>query len=320
MLLAGDLGGTKSNLGIFEMRQGKLSPIASKRLTSHEYESAEDLVSGFVREAGDKISGACFAVAGPIVNNVGYPPNLPWTVDGDKLARALSIPRARLLNDLEATAYGIGVLETSAFEIIHAGIPVPQATKALIAAGTGLGEAILFWDGTRYIPRASEGGHADFAPRNDQEIALWRYLKARNEFVSCEIILSGRGFRVIHEFLDPDARHSVFDKPHEDAAPLITQQGLEKTCAVCVATLDLWTEMYGAEAGNLAVRTMARGGIYVAGGIAVKILPKLRDGRFAAALAAKEKVGNILAQIPIYVVLNEDAPLLGAAHVASLAQ
>lgn len=320
MLLAGDLGGTKSNLGVFEIRQGKLSPVAHKKFVSHAFGSAEDLVDRFAREVGDEISGACFAVAGPIVNNVGYPPNLPWTVDGSKLARALSIPRATLLNDLEATGYGIGVLESSAFEILQQGVPAPRATKAVIAAGTGLGEAILFWDGARYIPKASEGGHADFAPRNEREIALWRYIKQQNQYVSSETILSGRGFRAIHEFLDPCARHSVFDTPEQDPAPVITQQALEKTCDACVATLDMWAEMYGAEAGNLAVRTLARGGIYVAGGIAVKLLPKLRDGSFVAAFAAKEKMRNILTQIPIYVVLNEDAPLLGAAHVASLAQ
>ena len=173
------------------------------------------------------------------------------------------------------------------------GVPLPEGTRVVIAAGTGLGEAILFWDGKRHLPVATEGGHADFAPQTDQQAELWKFLKKRFEFVSNEIILAGRGFQHLHEFLNPDVRHPGFDDSTIDPAPEITRQALDKSCPVCVATLDLWVEIYGSEAGNLAIRTLARGGIYVAGGIAVKILSKMKDGNFAAAARRQGKDGRI---------------------------
>jgi glucokinase len=317
MILAGDLGGTKSNLGTFEPRNGKLIPVFEDHLDSQKYSSVEDLVQDFVRQFKSNYSAACFGVAGPVVDNTVRASNLPWMIQGESLARLLKIPRVRLLNDLEATCYGLSVLEPNELACIHKGVEDPHATKVLIAAGTGLGEGVIFWDGQRHIPSATEGGHADWAPHTEQQADLWRYLKARNEIVSCEIILSGRGFKSLHQFLAPNDDHPEFNDPHVDPAPIITQGALEKTCATCVATLDLWVDIYGSEAGNLAVRNVARGGIYIAGGIAIKILPKLKDGRFATAVAHKEKLGYLLSQIPIYVVMNEKAPLLGAAHVAS---
>src|SRR5271165_277301 len=160
----------------------------------------------------------------------------------------------------------------------------------------------------------TEGGHADFAPHTPQQADLWKFLRSRNDHASAEILLSGRGFKNVHEFLDPGLRHPGFDEPGKDVAQMITQQGLSGQCPVCAATLNLWTEIYGAEAGNFAVRTLARGGVYVAGGIAVKVLPKLKDGRFAAAARDKEKMKDFLATVPIYVVLNEECPLIGAAY------
>ncbi len=317
MILAGDLGGTKSNLGSFEPKNGKLVPVFEEHLDSHKYASVEDLVQDFVRQAKSDYSAACFGVAGPVVDNNVRASNLPWMIKGDSLARLLKIPRVRLLNDLEATCYGLDVLEPNELVCIHEGVVDPRATKVLIAAGTGLGEGVIFWDGEHHFPSATEGGHADWAPHTEQQGELWRYLKARNEIVSSEIILSGRGFKSLHEFLAPDVHHPEFDQPGADPAPIITNGALDKTCQTCVATLDLWVDIYGSEAGNLAVRNVARGGIYVAGGIAVKILPKLKDGRFAKAVAEKEKLEYLLSQIPIYVVLNEKAPLLGAARVAA---
>jgi glucokinase len=183
----------------------------------------------------------------------------------------------------------------------------------LLAAGTGLGEAILFWDGGRYIVASTEGGHTDFAPRTEQEIEFLRYMKIREEFVSVELILSGRGFKSIHTFLDASVQHASFEEPDADAAaPEITQLALAGQCPVCVQTLDLWVSMYGSEAGNLALKTLARGGVWVAGGIAVKIRKKMEDGTFFKAFCEKEKFGALLAQIPIQMVLNEEAPLIGA--------
>jgi glucokinase len=317
MIVAGDLGGTKSNLGTFEPRNGKLVPIAEEHLDSHKYSSVEELVQDYISQTHSSCSAACFGVAGPVVDNAVRASNLPWMIQGESLARILKIPRVRLLNDLEATCYGLEVLAPNELVCIHEGTKDDRATKVLIAAGTGLGEGVIFWDGQRHFPSPTEGGHADWAPHTEQQADLWRYLKARNEIVSSEIILSGRGFKSLHDFLNANDVHPEFSDPKVDPAPIITQAALEKTCATCVATLDLWVDIYGSEAGNLAIRNVARGGIFIAGGIAVKILSKLKDGRFAKAVAEKEKLGYLLSQIPIYVVLNEKAPLLGAAHVAS---
>jgi glucokinase len=208
-------------------------------------------------------------------------------------------------------------MEASDLEMIYPGTPESEATRVVIAAGTGLGEGILFWDGKQHVPIATESGHADFSPSTDQQADLWKFLKKRNDFVSAEIVLSGRGFQSIHEFLSPDEKHPGFDDPTTDPAPEITRRALTGECPTCVATLNLWIEIYGSEAGNFALRTLARGGIYVAGGIAVKVLPKFKEGRFVAAVRRKEKLEDFLSKIPITVVLNENCPLMGAAFVAS---
>lgn len=316
MILAGDVGGTKSNLGLFDLRNGKLIRIAYKHYTSHEYAGLHEVAQDFLREHGASVTAAAFGVAGPIVNNSVRATNLPWIVEGSEMAKFLGLGYVLLLNDLEAAAYGIRVMEPSDLDVIYPGTPHPKATQAVIAAGTGLGEGILFWNGKDHIPVATEGGHADFSPSTDQQADLWKFLKKRHEFVSSETILSGRGFQNIHEFLSPYDKHPGFD-PTTDPAPEITRRALANECPVCVATLNLWVEIYGSEAGNFALRTLARGGIYVAGGIAVKVLPKLRDGKFAAAVRRKEKLDDFLSLIPITVVLNQDCPLMGAAFVAS---
>jgi glucokinase len=314
MILAGDVGGTKVNLGLFEERGGKLSEVALKRFPSQGYPGLEKIMEEFLRDASGRVAAASFGIAGPVVNNTVKATNLPWMVDGAVLARELGIQRVRLLNDLEAAAYGVGVLGPADLETLHAGVSA-DANRVVIAAGTGLGEGILFWDGKHHVPIATEGGHADFAPATEQQAQLWMWLKKSNPNVSNELILAGKGFKRLHEFLDGSVRHD-FDDASVDAAPGITQRGLAGTCQVCVKTIELFCEIYGSEAGNMAVRAVARGGIYITGGIAVKILPKLKDGRFVAAVKNKEKMGAFLEQIPIRVVLNEKCPLLGAAYVA----
>lgn len=325
MILAGDVGGTKCNLALFEARLGTLRRVTQRRFESNKYAAFEEVVAEFTRQTGEsgseaeraRVTAAAFGVAGPVVNHQVRATNLPWVVDAASLARLLGIGRVILMNDLEAAAHSLELLRPVELCILNEGVPVPQASRALIAAGTGLGEAILFWDGDRYVVAATEGGHADFAPRTEQEIELLRFMKKRYTQVSFELVLSGRGFRTIHEFLDPVLKHPGFDDPGADPAPGITQRGLAGTCPVCVQTLDIWTALYGAEAGNLALKVLARGGVYVAGGIAVKILEKLQDGTFLKAFCEKSKFGILLGQIPIYVVLNEDAPLLGAAAQAA---
>jgi glucokinase len=316
MILAGDLGGTKSNLGLFDVQNGKLVRTSHKRYASSDHAGLQEITKDFLGSVGAKITAASFGIAGPVVNNSVHATNLPWIIDGAAMAKFLELGCVRLINDVEAAAYGIGVMEPSDLDTIYPGAPGAEGTRAVISAGTGLGEGMLLWDGKRYVIMPTEAGHADFAPHTDQQADLWKHLKKNSEFVSAEMILAGRGFQRVHEFLDPSVTHPGFDDHSIDPAPGITERGLSGECPVCVATLDLWIEIYGSEAGNLAVRTVARGGIYIAGGIAVKILAKLKNGKFAAAVRHKEKMADFLATIPIRVVLNEECPLMGAAFVA----
>ena len=327
MILAGDVGGTKCNLAVYRGSAGKYQQIARCRYESRSFSSFQSIVAKFLSEihgatkefGAEKIEAAGFGVAGPVIENRVKATNLPWTVDASELTRQLATKHIVLLNDLEATAHSLALLGPSEIVVLNPGVPAPKATQALIAAGTGLGESILFWNGDRYAVASTEGGHTDFAPRTEREIELLRHMKKANPYVSVELILSGRGFRTIHEFLNPSVQHDSFSGTEDDAAPEITHLALEKKCPVCVATLDLWTDMYGAEAGNLALKTLARGGVWVAGGIAVKIRKKMEDGAFFRAFCEKEKFGALLAQIPIQMVLNEDAPLLGAMSQAAWA-
>ncbi|MGO9643081.1 MAG: glucokinase [Candidatus Acidiferrales bacterium] len=326
MILAGDVGGTKCNLALFEWRGGRLEPAVVRRYPSHDFEQFGQIVGKFLEDAraalghdAGTLEAAGFGVAGPVVGQRVLATNLPWIVDGSALEQQLGTKKIVLLNDLEATGYSLAHLRPEELDTLNAGTPAPRAAQALIAAGTGLGEAILYWDGERYFVASSEGGHADFAPHTDQEIELLRCMKKSNSCVSNELILSGRGFRTVHQFLDPSVKHPGLDDPTVDSAPQITQRGLDGTCPVCVQTLHLWIAIYGSEAGNLALKALARNAVYVAGGIAVKILPKLKDGTFVRAFCDKSKLQPLLSQIPIHVVLNEQAPLLGAASQAGAA-
>jgi glucokinase len=316
MILAGDVGGTKSNMGMFDVESGKLVRVVHKRYPSTEHATLDDIAEDFVRITGEKVTAAAFGIAGPVLNNRVHTSNLPWVVDGASLAKRLGLDHVTLLNDLEATCHGVEVMQPSDLETLYAGTPLLEATRAVISAGTGMGQGVIFWDGKYHVPVPSEGGHADFAPQTNQQADLWKFLKARIEFVSVEIILSGRGFQHLHEFLDASMKHASFDENTDEAAAEITGNALAGKCPVCVASVELWVEIYGSEAGNLALRSVTRGGVYVAGGIAVKILPKMITGKFVAAAQRKEKLGEFLKLVPIHVVLNEDCPLLGAANVA----
>ncbi|MCU1343441.1 MAG: hypothetical protein JWN92_2864 [Candidatus Acidoferrum typicum] len=319
MILAGDVGGTKCNLAVYRVSAGEYRQIAKRRYESRKFSSFEAVVAKFLSEipngteetGAETIEAAGFGVAGPVIEYRVKATNLPWTVDGAALAAQLATRHIVLLNDLEATAHSLALLSPSEIAILNRGVPAPKATQALIAAGTGLGESILFWNGDRYAVASTEGGHTDFAPRTEREIELLRYMKKGNEYVSVELILSGRGFRTIHEFLDPSVRHPSFTGTEDDAAPEITHLALERKCPVCVETLDLWTVMYGAEAGNLALKSLARGGVWIAGGIALMIRKKMEDGEFFRSFCEKEKLSDMLEQIPFLMVVNEEAPLLG---------
>lgn len=321
MILAGDVGGTKCNLALFAEKQGQLEIVYHQRFPSKGFAQFDLIVKEFSRQAAphlgnEKIHAAGFGVAGPVIGNRIHATNLPWVVDADTLARELDVKPIVLLNDLGATGHSLEHLPPRDFCVLNQGKAVPDASRALLAAGTGLGQSILFWDGTRYRVVPSEGGHSDFAPRTDQQIELLRFMRRRYPQVSWELILSGRGFHTIHEFLSPSVKHPIFEDPDADPAPFITKSGLDKSCPVCVETIDLWTAIYGSEAGNLALKVLALGGVYVAGGIAVKILPKMKDGTFFNAFKDKWHFTNVLANVPVSVVLNESAPLIGAAYEA----
>jgi len=331
MILAGDIGGTKCNLAAFAQRGATIELIFQNRYATRDFSSFEQLVDAFRQEAsqhGDMESNAHFVaagfgVAGTVLDGRLHAINLPWILDTAALAAKLGlrVEDIVLINDLVATACGIDKLPPHDFLALNEVVSQPRANKALIAAGTGLGEAMLFWDGTRYHAAPSEGGAADFAPRSDREVQLLNFLKQRLPRVSCEEVFSGRGFRRIHEFLDASVTHGSFEELAGDSAREITQNAIARTCPVCMQTLDLWIDSFGSEAGNLALRVLAYGGVYLAGGIALKVLSKLREGSFARSFAAKAPLTSVLARIPIFVILNEDAPLLGAAYEAySLAQ
>lgn len=318
MILAGDIGATKCNVALFEKRAGGLIRGVQRRFLAREYTSLEQILDEFLGESREGPTAAAFGVAGPVVDNQVRFTNRPWSVDGNSLAAHLRLPRVVLYNDLEATGYGLPALAPADLFPLNPGTPVPTSNQFVLAAGTGLGEAILFWDGRGRRVSASEGGQCDFAPRNDVEIELLRYLKKRFPGpVSQEMILSGGGFRLLHEFFDPAVKHGSFEDKSADAATEITGNALGAKCPVCVRTLDLWVSLYGAEAGNMALKTLARGGVFVAGGISPKILPKLSDGAFMEAFCDKWRHRAMLAQIPVHVVLNEDCPLLGAAARAA---
>jgi len=327
MILAGDIGGTKCNFALYESDKGKLRQITRRKYQSRDYPSFDLVIARVLQDCASeiaasdhgKIHAAGLDVAGPVMDRRVKTTNLPWMIEASALEKQLSTQHVVLLNDLEATGYSLSLLGPSETVSLNDGTAAQNANQALIAAGTGLGESILFWNGNGHTVAGTEGGHVDFAPRTEQEIEFLRYMKKLHPCVSVELILSGRGFLTIHEFLDPTVRHPSFDIPGEDPAPEISALGLAGTCPVCVQTLELWASMYGAEAGNLALKVLARGGVWIAGGIAAKLRKKMEDGTFFRAFCLKEAFSAMLAQIPIHLVLNEDAPLLGAASQAARA-
>ncbi|HWZ97432.1 MAG TPA: glucokinase [Candidatus Dormibacteraeota bacterium] len=323
MIISGDIGGTKCNLAAYVEHSGSLRQVFKQRYSTRDFSSFEHLIETFTEHAFPSVPNrtviaAGFGVPGTVVDGRLHAAHIPWVLDATSLAARLKLPHERvvLMNDLVATARGLQRLAPEDILYLNRGIDHPEDNIAVIAAGTGLGEAVLYWDGHGHRAAPSEGGSADFAPRSDREIAFLTFLKKRLTRVSCEELFSGRGFRPIHEFLAPDIRHASFAGAAGESAQEIAQNALTGSCAACVETLEFWTDAFGAESGNLALRVLAYGGVYLAGGIAVKILPLLQKSSFCTAFADKGPLGPILQNIPIAVVLNEDAPILGAAYAA----
>lgn len=322
MILAGDIGGTNTRLAILERTDTWPRVIVEQTFPSREHKSLDEIVLKFLREHDLTIKRVCFGVAGPIRNRQGKPSNLPWVVDADQLEKLFGFDAVTLVNDLEAHALGLGALEPKDFAMLNEGTPDVQGNAAIIAAGTGLGEAGLhFEDGTRR-PLASEGGQTDFAPRDELEIELLRYLLQRFQHVSYERVLSGPGLLNIYKFLRDTGRgeeHAWLadEMGSSDPSIVISQAALGEKSDLCVQSLDLFVSIYGAEAGNLALKMKATGGVFVGGGIAPKIIEKLKGPAFMEAFMAKGRMRPLLEAIPVRVILNDKTALLGAAVCAS---
>ena len=326
MILAGDLGGTKCNLILFDVAGQRLRPVFRMQAPTSGFSGIEPFIAhfresarrdGHLRNHGD-LTCAGFGVAGVIVDDQVICNNLAWTITRQKIAESLSISpnRTLLLNDVEAAASSLAHLEAKDLLPLNDATPQACAPKLYLAAGTGLGESLLFWNGGNYQVSACEAGLSDFAPGTDKEILLLQRLREHLPRVCTEEIVAGRGFKAIHQALFPETHHRFFDDASSDAAANITQQAFAKTCPACEETLHIWTQAYGSEAGNMALRTLPFGGVYIGGGIALKILAKLKDGTFVRAFCNKTKLSAELSRIPIFVVLNQDAPVLGAAYAA----
>jgi glucokinase len=310
MDIAGDIGGTHARLALFG--SGAAGPAAVEVYPSREHDGLESMIRAFLATHPAEVERACFGVAGPVQNGHVKTTNLPWPVDARSVAGVLGIDHVGLVNDLYANAYGIADLGPDDIATLREGDPAMGGNAAVISAGTGLGEAGLFWDRRRYHVFASEGGHTDFAPRDDDELALRAHLARNHAHVSYERVCSGMGLVAIHDFLSQREGAGV----GRTDASAIAKAALDGSDQVCVRALDMMVRIYGAEAGNLALKLLATGGIYVGGGIAPRILPRLRDGGFLEALDAKGRFAGLLSRIPVHVILNDRTALLGAARLA----
>lgn len=325
MILAGDIGGTNTRLAFFEGTPDRLQPLAIEVFPSREFKGPEEIARKFLAKHHQTVTTACFGLPGAVIDGRVEASNLPWVVDARDIARHLGVEHVRLINDLEANAHGIALMQESDLVVLNPGVPMARGNRALISAGTGLGEAGLLTEpGGDYRPFPSEGGHVDFAPRNELELDLLRYLMGHFEHVSYERVLSGPGLYNIYQFLRDTGRGQ--EPPwlgeqisHGDPSAAISRSALEGTSAICVQALDVFVSIYGAEAGNLALKVVALGGTYVGGGIAPKILRKLSSSAFMKAFSAKGRVSSWLKDVPVRVITNDKAALFGAGRVAALA-
>jgi len=323
MILAGDIGGTRARLALYEPGSDGPQRVAAQQYHSREYPSLEAVVTQFLTEHSLSVNAACLGIAGPVIDGTVKTPNLPWTVDARRLAGQLSLEKVLLINDLEASAWSLAALSKSDLVALSPGDGIDRAAhRAVIAAGTGLGEAGLFYDGQAHWPLAGEGGHADFSPRTPEETALLARLRGIYGHVSMERVLSGPGLRNIYKFLRdtgfaPESDEVVRLMRQRDPVAVISEYGLNGECALCVRSLNLFVSIYGAAAGNLALRFAALGGVYIGGGIAPRILPKLSEGAFMEAFVDKGRMRPFLEAMPVHVIRVPDAGVLGAARCAA---
>ncbi len=320
LILAGDIGGTKSYLGLFAADPADFTPLVERRYATRNYADLAGMLAAFIAEAGQQPQRIVLGIPAPVNRLPIRPVNLPWIIDPDQVRAALKIDDILLLNDLQATAYGLLALKPEDLCVLNPGTPDPQGNIAVLAAGTGLGEGGLCWTGSRYLALPSEGGHVSFSPTSDLEVGLWRFMWDRfAEHVSWERIVSGPGLACIYDFLKASGRGEEpawlkQELEAGDPAEVISKAAMAGRADLAVKTLDLFVSLYGAETGNLALKLLATGGVYVAGGIAPKILEKLKAGSFMKAFLAKGRLREALSAMPVKVVLNDKTGLLGAAY------
>jgi len=319
-VLAGDIGGTKTRLAIIEVAGTRVHSVREAEYTSSAYATFEALLADFLRDAATP-PHAAFGIAGPVIGGAVRTTNLPWFIEAEVLQQRFGFKRCLLLNDLEAVAYGLPALGEADLLTLQAGVPGAQGNVAVIAAGTGLGEAGLFWDGQQHHPYATEGGHSSFSPQSELEMELLRYLQRRYAHVSWERVVSGMGLPDLHDFLRLHRKSALppwlaDEMRAGDAAAAISRAAMAQSDDICVETLALFVRLYGAEAGNLALKTMSRGGLYVGGGIAPKILPLLQGEAFLQAFLNKGRMRHVLEAMPLRVILNDRVGLYGPALCA----
>ncbi len=319
MILVGDIGGSKTRLAIFEPSAVRTEALTSTCIDSAGHDSLESVLELFLDLHPTKVRAAVFGVAGPVVDGASRTTHLSWTIRESSLARQLGTRRVVLVNDLAATARGLTTLRDDEMETLQAGSPAGQGNQAVIAAGTGLGEGLLIRQEEQFLTVASEGGHVEFGPRDELEMELWRWLRKRVPRVEYESLVSGPGLVNLYRFFHRDQSHPDpwGDDGENTQAEAICRAAMVGACTACRESLERFVSIFGAAAGNLALTAMATGGVFVAGGIAPKILPVLRDGRFLEAFNDKGAFADLTRSIPVRVVLNQETPLLGAARLAS---
>jgi glucokinase len=320
MILAGDIGGTKTYVGLFEVENGRARIVESGAYKTHDYPGLADIVREFVPK-GTHIECASFGVPGPVVNGEVLLTNVSWKLKENDLSAALNVP-VSLINDLVATGIGIGVLSPDKLLTLSEGVDPIPGTIALIAAGTGLGESILYWNGRQHMVQPCEGGQADFAPHDDIQIELLRYMRRELPVVCVERVLSGPGLVSIYKFLRDTGRGQELPEiaaqmQVEAPASVIANSAIKKSCPMSEQALDIFLSIYGSEAGNLALHAVSVGGLYVGGGIASRIAPQIANGRFMKSFLEKDMVGSLMRQIPVKVILDDRTGLLGAAQHAA---
>lgn len=323
MILAGDVGGTKVHLALYQFEGGRLQHVADERFPAREYDGLESIIREFFEnQSGPDVTSACFGVPGPVRNGRLKLTNLPWLLDARELARNLDIDHVFLINDLEANGYGISELTREQVFTLSSGDPSAIGNRGLVSAGTGLGEAVLMWNGKMHVPIASEGGHCDFAARDETEIKLLRYLQTTlGGRVSYERVVSGLGLKNVYGYLrDSEGMRESAElrerMEQEDPNAVIGELGESGKDELCTRTLNIFVSVYGAEAGNLALKVLAIGGMFIGGGIAPKILGKMSDGTFMRAFTDKGRLSELLVHTPVHIILESRAALMGAAAYA----